>query len=190
MPLTTKIDAVNEVLAGIGESPVSSLSNGFVTASMASSRIDVVSREVQETGWYFNTENAVRLAPDTEGNIKLPANTLRVDSSDVRRGTVVQRGLRLYDNRNHTYTFKVAVELDLVVELPFEELPEAAKRYITLRAKRLFQDDLLGSGELHQAQTPDEIAALQMLKQMDSEVGDYNIFDNYDLADWIRRDIY
>lgn len=190
MPLTTKIDAVNEVLAGIGESPVSSLSSGFVTASMAASRINTVSREVQEYGWYFNTDTRMRLAPDTEGNIRLPANTLRVDGSDIRRGTLVQRGLRLYDNLNHTYTFKVAVEVDLVVELPFEELPEAAKRYITLRAKRLFQDDLLGAVELHQAQTPDEIAALQTLKQMDSEVGDYNIFDNYDLADWIRRDIY
>lgn len=189
MSLTTKLEAVNEVLSGIGESPVSSLDSGFITASMASSKIDSVSREVQERGWYFNTETGHRLAPDFEGFIRLPANTLRVDSSDIRRGTVTQRGLRLYDNVQHTYKFKRAIEVDIVVCLAFDELPEAAKRYITLRTKRLFQDDIMGAPGQHQTQSEDEIRAYAKLEQMDSEVGDYNIFDNFDLADWIRRDI-
>ena len=190
MSLTTKLEAVNEVLSGIGEAPVSSLDSGFITASMASSKIDKVSREVQEQGWYFNTEPGHRLSPDFEGNIRLPANTLRVDSSDIRRGTVTQRGLRLYNNVKHTYHFTTTIEADLVVYLDFDELPEAAKRYITLRTKRLFQDDIMGAPGQHQAQSQDEVDALKMLKQMDSEVGDYNIFDNYDIADWIMRDIH
>lgn len=189
MTQTTLLMAVNQVLAGIGEAPVSSLNSGFITARMANDKIDMVSREVQEKGWSFNTEEAYRLTPDDEGNLYLPANTLRVDGHSATKHHVTQRGRRLYDIRNRTYRFKGGLELDLVLELPFEELPEAAKRYITMRAKRMFQNDLQGDPGMHQAQTPDEIQAMQDLKQQDSEVGDYNIFDGYDLADWIRRDI-
>jgi hypothetical protein len=189
MALTSQLDGVNEVLAGIGESPVNGLSSGFVTASMANTRLESVSREVQETGWYFNTETKRKLAVDSEGFIPVPFNTLRVDGSAVRGGHLVQRGSRLYNLENHSFTFTQSAEVDIVLELAFEELPEAAKRYIILRSKRKFQDDILGDTFQHQMQAPDELEALQKLKQMDSETGDYNIFDNYDLADWIRRDI-
>jgi hypothetical protein len=78
----------------------------------------------------------------------------------------------------------------MIVELPFEELPEAARVYVKFRAKRLMQNDLLGDPTLHQVQTPEEKASWDRLQQMDSEVTDHNIFDNYDLADWIRRELY
>lgn len=186
----SKLQAVNEVLAGVGEAPVSSLSSGFVTASTAADKIDAISREVQEKGWYFNTEPNTPLVPDFEGYIHLPHNVLRVDSSDIRKGTLVQRGLRLFDLHQRSYKFKRPVTVDIVVELPFEELPAAAQRFITLRAKRIFQADFMGDPTLQQMQTPDETEAMMTLKQMESETGDYNIFDNYDLADWIRRDIH
>lgn len=188
--MTTKIQAVNEVLAGVGEAPVSSLSSGFITASIASDKIDTISREVQEKGWYFNTEPNTPLVPDFEGHINLPNNILRVDSSDIRRGTLIQRGRRVYDLAARSYKFTRTVTVDVVVELPFEELPEAAKRFITLRAKRIFQADFMGDPSLQQMQTPDEVEAMIALKQMESETGDFNIFNNYDLADWIRRDIH
>lgn len=189
--MSRKLDAVNEVLEGIGEQPVSSLDGGFITASMAATRIDRVSRAVQERGWHFNTEPGHRLSPDFEGFIQLPANTLRVDGVDLKRGDLTQRGLKLYNLKDHTFKFtgNTSVVVDIVVLLDFDELPEAARRFITARSKRMFQDGLMGSPELHQAQTPDEIEAMQDLKQMDSEVGDYNIFDNYDLADWISREL-
>lgn len=189
MSLTTKLQAVNEVLAGIGDSPVSSLSSGFVTASMAASKIDAISKELQERGWSFNTEEGMRLNPDFEGYIQLPDNVLRVDPTDVR-SSLVQRGLRLYDKVKHTFKFTQGVNVVMVVELPFEELPEAARAYIKFRAKRLFQNDLMGDPTLHQIQTPEEKDAWARLEQMESESADHNIFDNYDLADWIRRDIH
>lgn len=188
MSLTSKLQAVNEVLAGIGEAPVSSLSSGFVTASMASQKIDAVSKELQERGWHFNTEESLRLVPDFEGNIRLPDNILRVDSVD-NRAQVVQRGLRPYDKARHSFKFTSPVEATVVVQLEWDDLPEAARLYIQYRAKRLFQNDLMGDPTLHQIQTPEEKDAWARLSQMDSECEDYNIFDNYDLADWIRRDI-
>lgn len=189
MALTTKLQAVNEVLAGIGESPVSSLSGGFVTAAMAVEKIESISREMQELGWNFNTEDNFPLLPDYDGFIQLPANVLRVDPVDIR-STVVQRGLKLYDKGRHTYKFTASIKCTLVVALEFEELPEAARRFTVLRAKRLLQNDLMGDPTMHQIQAPEEKEAWARLLQSDSESSDHNIFDNYELADWIRRDIY
>lgn len=188
MSLTTKLQAVNEVLAGIGEAPVSSLSSGFITASMAAQKIDAVSKELQERGWHFNTEEALPMTPDFEGNIRLPDNVLRVDPVDTA-SQVIQRGLRLYDKAQHSFRFSAPAVVTLVVELSWDELPEAARQFIKLRAKRLYQNDLMGDSTLHQIQTPEEKDAWARLCQMDSESEDYNLFDNYDLADWIRRDI-
>lgn len=189
MSLTTKLEAVNEVLAGIGEAPVSSLSGGFVTASMASAKVDAISREMQELGWNFNTEENYSLVPDTDGFIQLPATVLRVDPVDTRV-PVVQRGRKLYNKLKHSFTFTGPVVVTMVVSLDFEDLPEAARSYVKFRAKRLTQNDLLGDPTLHQVQTPEEKAAWARLLQSDSESADHNIFDNYDLADWIRRDLY
>lgn len=186
MALTTKLEAVNEVLAGIGESPVSSLSSGFTTASTAEQKLNSVSKAVQETGWFFNTETELELLPDSNGNIYLPSNTLRADEHE-KGGTLVQRGLRLYDNKKHSYRFTQPVKIDVVVELPWDELPQAAREYIQYRTKRLFQADYMGEINLMKAQSEEEAAALYRLKQADSESGDFNIFDNYDLAFWHQR---
>lgn len=188
MALTTKLEAVNEILAGIGEPPVSSLSSGFVTASLAEQKLNAVSKETQERGWFFNTDTNIKLLPDSTGNINLPGNTLRVDQHR-KGGGIVQRGVRLYDNLKHTYSFSQPVNLDIVVELAWEELPQAAREYAKYRAKRLFQADYMGEPTLTQIQSQEEITALHRLMQADSESGDFNIFDNYETADWLNRDL-
>lgn len=188
MALTTKLQAVNEILAGIGESPVSSLSSGFITASNAEQRLDEVSKNMQERGWFFNTENGMKLLPDSNGYIPLPNNTLRADVSQYG-GSLVQRGLRLYDNAKHTYVFTQPVSLDIVVELSWEELPQAARDYAKFRAKRLFQADYMGEPNLLQVQSQEEGASFQRLLQADSSVADHNIFDNYEMASWLNRDL-
>lgn len=187
MALTTKLEAVNQILAGVGEPPVSSLHSGLVSAATALDKLDVVSKEVQEIGWFFNTETSLRLLPDSNGHLVLPSNTLRVD--DVNPSGVVQRGLKLYDTRSHSYLFTQPISVDLVVELSFEELPQAARSYIVYRAKRIFQADYMSDTTLLQVQSQEEKEALYRLKQMDSETSDHNIFDNQDLADWTYRDI-
>lgn len=188
MALTTKLQAVNEILAGIGEPPVSSLSSGFVTASIAEQKLDAVNKEIQERGWFFNTETALKLLPDSNGHVMLPANTLRADEHR-KGGGIVQRGRKLYDTLKHTYQFNQPVTLDVVVELAWEDLPQAAREYAKFRAKRLFQADYMGEPNLTQAQSQEEMSSYQRLMQADSESGDYNIFDNYETADWINRDL-
>ena len=188
MAQTTKLDAVNTMLSAIGEAPVNSLSSGLVEAEIAETILNTVDREVQSMGWHFNTEYKKTFAQDTNGEIPLGADILRADAHlDANSKNLVLRGLKMYDRKNHTFAINEAVNLDVVVQLDFEDLPEVAKRYITLKSTRVFQDRVVGSNTLHDFQERDEMAALMELREFDARTDDNNIFDNYDVFKVIDR---
>jgi hypothetical protein len=174
---TTELEAVNSMLGAIGESPVNSLVNmTSVDAITAYSVLKNVNRSVQIQGWFFNLEKEYTLTPTLDGQLDLPTNTLAMDSSSESPNyEVVQRGLKVYDKKNHTYNFASSLKVDLIVLLSFEEIPEAARTYITTRASRMFQDRTLGSDSLHNFHREDEYQALTTLRLMESENADYNI---------------
>ena len=180
---TTKLDAINSMLIGIGEAPVNTLNSGLQEAEVAAILLDNVSREVQSACWSFNTDLRYTLTPNTAKEIVLPSNTLVVDTTKLKRDyntDVIERKSRLYDRTKNSYEFDGDVELDITYLFDFEELPEVARRYITLRAGRKFQENILGSSEMTQLQFKDEQAALINLRDFESQSADYNIFDNYD----------
>lgn len=174
---TTELEAVNTMLNTIGEAPVNTLVNmTSVDAITAQSILANVNRSVQAEGWFFNSEYGYPLAPDQNSNLPLPTNIMSVDStSESHDYQIVQRGSRAYDRKNHTYTFTQTVKCDLILLLSFEEIPEAARNYIALRAARILQDRLLGSDSLHGMNREDEYQALTTLRLMESENADYNI---------------
>ena len=139
-------------------------------------------------GWHFNKEFNKSYAQDTSGEIILGSDVLRADSTLEANGKdLVQRGSKMYDRKNHTFNIGASVNLDVVVELDFDDLPEVAKRFITLRSTRIFQDRIVGSNTLHEFQREDEERALYELKQFDQSASDNNIFDNYDVFSIIDR---
>jgi hypothetical protein len=185
---TTKLDAVNTMLSAIGEAPVSSLSSGLIEAEIAETILNTVDREVQSMGWHFNTELNKSFAQDTNGQIILPADILQADATLVANSPdLVQRGLKMYDRKNHTFNIGVNVALDVVVQLEFTDVPEVAKRYMVLRATRIFQDRVVGSATLHGFHERDENRALMELREFDKSADDDNIFDNYDTFSIIDR---
>jgi hypothetical protein len=185
---TTKLDAVNTMLSAIGEAPVSSLSSGLIEAEIAETILNTVDREVQSMGWHFNTELNKSFAQDTNGQIILPADILQADATLVANSPdLVQRGLKMYDRKNHTFNIGVNVALDVVVQLEFTDVPEVAKRYMVLRATRIFQDRVVGSATLHGFHEKDENRALMELREFDKSADDDNIFDNYDTYSIIDR---
>lgn len=185
---TTKLDAVNIMLSAIGEAPVSSLSSGLLEAEVAETIVDTVDREVQSMGWHFNTELNKSYAQDINGEIILGTDILRADATQKPDSPdLVQRGLKMYDRKNHTFAINAEAALDVVVQLNFADLPEVAKRYIVMRATRIFQDRVVGSNTLHDFQIRDEAQALTELKEFDKAADDHNIFDNYDTFSIIDR---
>lgn len=189
---TTKLEAVNTLLSSIGEAPVNSLTSGLVDAETAEIIINAVSREVQSQGWSFNTDLEREFTPDANKQYVIPTNVLRIDMGQRRSDTlnVVQRGNKLYNRATNSFFFDESVssiKMNTVVLLDFEELPEAARRYITIRSARIFQDRVVSSSELHGFQQRDELVALVELKDADGEVVDNSIFDNNSFYSVLNR---
>jgi hypothetical protein len=139
MQPTSELEAVNVLLDAIGSAPINTLVPPIgVDALKAQNKLNWVSRVVQGEGWQFNSERDYPIARNDDDEIVVPQNTLRVG---VHRlvGDVAQRGLRLYDRAKHSFQFSADIKVNLVLLLPFEELPEFARLYITIRAAREFQ---------------------------------------------------
>ena len=133
-------------------------------------------------GWIFNTDLKVTLSPNTDNQIVLPTNYLRVDTRTTLRSNtkdIVERGRKLYDRISNTFTFTDNVIVDAVILLDFTDIPEVARRYITIRSARIFQDRVLSSPNIHGFQLTDEQQAYIELQDYQAETADFNIFDNY-----------
>jgi len=192
---TTQLQAVNSMLSTIGEAPVNSLDSGLVDAETAETVLNEVSRDVQSFGWNFNSEPDVVVGKQLDGRVKLTDNTLRADlASSVNKyrsnkNEYVQRGEFMYDKVQHTYNINKDLKLDIVYMLDFTLIPEVARRYITIKAARLFQERVVGSDNLSAMNRADEQQALFALKEMESENGDYNIFDDGGTYSVLERSI-
>lgn len=188
---TSELEAVNLMLAVIGESPINTLNPPAVAdAVIAQATLSEVSRAVQTPGWHFNIEEDFTLTPTAfEKEIQLPANCLRVSPTGPDKGAdVAQRGNRLYDREKHTYQFTKPIKVNMVVLLPFDELPEAARYYIAVRAARVFQARTVGSDALYQFTAQDEAQALSSLRAAEGITGDYNMFtDSWSVAKILQR---
>lgn len=171
------------MLGHIGESPVNSISDTNalpISAATAISVLDEVSRAVQAEGWHFNTELKVTLSPAGDGTITLDEDVLEVDTTN--NPDIAQRGLALFDRSSNTSVFTSDLEVNLTRLLDWTSLPEAARRYITLRASRVFQGRLVGSRELEALIARDEYNARADLMDAEANTSDRSIFDSYDAA--------
>mgnify|MGYP003126730774 FL=1 len=190
--VTSKLEAINVMLTSIGESPVNTITSSTTTdVSIAVQILDNVSREIQSVGWHFNTDVNYKLAKNTSNEIVLPSNCLRVDNTHQDADLdLVERNRKLWDRENHTYTITQDVKVNITWLLEFTEIPETARRYITVRAARIFQDRMLASETLHKFHQVDEIQALAALKEHEGDTRDHSIFDNYSTYRVIDRGNY
>lgn len=188
---TTELEAVNECLANIGQAPVSTISGDLgVDAQIALNFVRSVNRELQSKGWNWNTEKNYPLTPNVDLDILLPSNTLAVDSDGNDRGRdVVQRGPRLWDRDNLTFRFNKPINVEITFALTFEELPETARRYIALKAARIFQNRVEGRED--ESDLRDEMEAMGILHADHLRSEDNNaLYNNWSTAGMIRRHAY
>jgi hypothetical protein len=183
MALTTELESVNQMLGHIGEAPINSLADSAalpISGSIALTTLREVAKEVQTEEWHFNTVTDHEISPDSDSKIPLPATTLFVDAVNST-DDFVQRGLFLYNRKDRTFTFTSAVKVDLTEQLDWDDLIEPARRYITLRAARIFQGRIVGSRELEALIAVDEMQARARLQELDSQSSDRTIFDSADV---------
>ena len=189
---TSELEAINTILSAIGEAPINSLTGSLpIDATQAQNLLKEISREIQAAGWHFNSFYDYTLSLDTDSKIPLATNIMRVDLNvnkyDVGTYNVIKRGGFLYNKKGNTFVFDKALDAIVVIYLDFTDLPENARRYITVRAARIFQDRLLGANTLHGFNTQDELNALAILKQEEADTADHSIFNNWDSYSIINR---
>lgn len=192
---TSKLNAVNTLLAIIGEAPVNSLNPPLTgDASLADQVIDEVSREVQGAGWSWNTMlyDSIPLDAST-GQSQLPGNTLAVRFNPISYPSqrFVLRGLRLFDRVKNTYDLRSSLGValtgnnsnivaEIVEELDWDSIPETGKRYITIRAGRIFANRAVTSASIESYTAEDEQNALQILKRTEDMAQNYNFISGPD----------
>jgi len=188
---TSEIEAVNVMLSAIGEAPVSSLDDpSLVDAALAQSILKETSVEIQTRGLHCNTEINFPLVPTVDGEILVPSNCARIDTTEISRDIdVVQRGNKLYDRVERSYTsFTDKIYVEMVLLFSFEELPQHVKRYITVKATRRFQARLVGSDTLAGFTATDEQEALIEFERSEAITEDSNILtDSFDTYKIISR---
>ena len=191
---TTELEAVNTILSTIGEAPLSTLTGSLpVDGTMAKSVLNEINREVQSMGWHFNTQPKVTLSKDAgNSTIPLATNVLRVELNPYLHSKtdydIVQRDNILFNLVTNTSTFTEDLkDVKVVYLLDFADIPEQAKRYITIRSARVFHDRTLGANTLHKFSVEDEEKSLVILRQAEASTGDYSVFDSPDQIYTVSR---
>jgi hypothetical protein len=191
----TELEAVNRMLASIGQAPVNTLPpNGISDAAKAYKQLRETARDVQTVGYCWNTDEAYELTPDaSDSAIVLPNGTLDIDatakaSNYVSRKHPVRGVQALYDRDNHTFEFDDTVEVDIVWGFEFDDLPQPARSYIATAAARRFQAQVVSSTVLDRFNAEDEDRAFQLLQRYERRCRDTNSFRrNPSLQRWTRR---
>jgi hypothetical protein len=193
---TTKLQAVNTMLSGIGEAPVASLPATRADGQLAETILDETTREVLSSGWHFNTE-VKTLTKDVNGKIAVASDYAKIDLYDESLSRtdydIVVRDdagtLRLYNKAHNKNTFVVGIDLkcEIVYYQDFEKIPETARRYIMIKATRVFQDRIAGAPNVHGFQMQDEIRALADLRDQEATDGDYTIFEGWAAGRTVMR---
>jgi hypothetical protein len=192
MALTTKLEAVNTMISVIGEAPINTLTGVSlpISAIQAQAALEETSRAIQSEGWHCNTEHEYELTPDAvTKKITLPQNTLKFDLDPLLYTSVdpVQRGLKLYDRKNHTEQWDSSVKGTITFELEFEDLPEQIRHYVAVKAARVFANRFIGTREIEGFTLRDEVEAKARAIDSDSENADRTIFDSYSVLRVLDR---
>ena len=114
-----------------------------------------------------------------------PQTALGLDFSYTSLSDPIVRGRFLYDKKGNTYEFSDDVEVIIINQIPFEQeeaggeaLPEYARRFITMKAARLFAQRHVGDTQLVQMIQMDEREAWIQFLAAEADRGDDHIFQS------------
>ena len=131
--------AVNFILTQMGEAPATSLEERSPTISLARTYMEMAKSNMLAIKWWFNNPT-VKLAPDTAGRINAPANAIAIYSKE--QFNVEVHGKYLHNVTEDTQYFTAPITVELVLDVPFENLPELAAEYVMNAALiKLYQAD-------------------------------------------------
>ena len=175
-----ELKAVNEILASVGQAPVTTLDQTNPDVAIAYNTLQEVSREVQAEGWTFNKEYCLPWNPDSNKHINIPNNVLQVDLSEYwayGNKDAVRRDGRLYERNAHTFEWEdQIVYVDVVYLFDWLDLPPAVQHYIVARASTIMSQRVIGDNTLYQMLQQREGMCRAEALEYECNQGDYTFF--------------
>ena len=183
----SKLDAVNEIIGAMGEAPVDTLDNSEnVDVINAKRMLEAELRAIQVMGWSFNTVNPFILIPDNNSkHIQWDNTILSIQFPDKR--IVRKRGEWLFDVTNNTDKFEAPLEAKVIQYVPFEEMPQVFRQYITVRTAHHFVVRYLGDPSLTQELQREEAQAYMQMMETEITLEQSNILTNPAVQNYMNR---
>jgi len=175
-----ELPAVNEILASVGQAPVTTLDQTNPDVAIAYDTLLNTSREVQAEGWTFNTEEFYELTPNGDGEIIIANNILQIDLHDEKDNQyeAIRRNGKLYEKINHTYDWSTwdKVACDIVWFFDWVDLPRPIQDYITARAAAIVSSRIVGDPRQYQILSQKEQYNRAQAMEYECNQGDYTFF--------------
>jgi len=174
----TELEAVNSLLSAIGEAAVSSLETATtVEVTQAKNLLSNVNRETQQKGWHFNTEWDVTLTRDVDNKIPIGTSILSIY---VEQKLTTIRGISgvmyVYDLDSNTFTWTENLTNAVTITLlDFQDTPAALRQYVTTKAARIFQEEIIGQVSAEQINRQEEMETYADLLDDEAERAGYNV---------------
>lgn len=183
----TKLEAINLMLTAIQMFPIPSLiiKDKPQEAELAELLLDISTNTVLTRGFSFNTEKRT-LQRDAMNEIPYPVDALKIDAIDG--SSLTRKKNKLYNLDTNSYMWNRDVEAYVTVLLDFEDIPIIAQEVILSHSIREFQARILGQSDKDTLMKISE--AEVRLKVYESEVGNYNMFQNPEINYNINRRRY
>ena len=179
---TQELPAVNQILASVGQAPVTTLDQTNPDVAIAYDTLLQVSKEVQAEGWTFNQEFEYEIVTDNNKEYQIPNNMLQIDFSESYKGNIdpVRRDGKIYDRYNHTYTLGDNVgdefKVDVVWFFDWVDLPAPIQNYMVAKAATISAQRIIGDPQLIQTLQQREALARANALEYECNQGDYTIF--------------
>lgn len=189
----TELEAINRMLAGIGQAPVNTVDQANPDVAICSRTLKQVSQEVQSEGWTFNRVNnymeqpskqllIIRSGATNGDNDYIMQMDLSHDSLFSRDKQVIakSRGTNvcLYNVTDSTFYWGTnPVEVDKVYYFAdIGVIPPAAQNYIVSKATAAVSFQTVGDPNQYQILRAQEDYTRTQLLEYETSQGDYTFF--------------
>ena len=199
-----ELDAVNQILASVGQAPVTAFDqNGDEIeltqptnpdVAIAYNTLTQVSREVQSEGWTFNKEYSVTFPINADNKVIIPDSILQLSLSDnvvfnrdkkgVLRTDSSDGQKKLWDRVNHTFQWSQDLVCDVMYFYPFQDLPTPIRSYITARAATMTSQRIVGDLTLYQMLSQMEAQTRAQAMEYEANQGEFSMFGTPESANY------
>lgn len=171
------LHAVNILLQTINEPPLENEedADNVLEAQIAFDVIKESKEEVLSDNWHFNRDANYSLSPNTDGIIAIPFNVLDLSSTD---NDLIIRDWKLYSKSEQSFVFEEAQTVEIIWNIPFNDLVHPLRHYVTVVAARKFQARQVGDGNAYSFSQTDEQKARMIARRSNDRMKKNNMYDS------------